>query len=270
MTCASAPARGGSSTMISKPLSSCSSSGRRNRSRVSVAMGLSPCVAPAPLASASIAALSLSTASTCIFSAMRKLNGPQPAKRSAARLPLGSAAMTSPASTSSPAAVACRKPPAAGATSALPMCCKGGRRSTTISPWFESRARSSRSANCVSASRSLSPSGPWPRISTSSPASEAVTWISSGLLAPPIRFASIRATAGARSSPGASTGQASTEIRSWLRAAMKPTTIASPWRRAWKVTRRRPAPWASTRSATGASMPARLSAVTTCCRFHSR
>ena len=138
--CASAPARGGSNTTASKRASSGPSSGRRNRSRVSMVTVRSPCVWRTARSSANIAAPSDSTAWTVAFSASRSASVPTPAKRSATILALPTAAVTSPPSASSPAIVACRKPPGGGTTSAFPIFTDGVRRSTMTSPCMESRA----------------------------------------------------------------------------------------------------------------------------------
>src|SRR5215203_2914050 len=84
-------------------------------------------------------------------SARRSAKGPQPAKRSATRFALWHAATTMLASASSPAWVACRKPPGASESWALPMRRSGARRSSSTSPCRERRARSCRPATSISA-----------------------------------------------------------------------------------------------------------------------
>ena len=163
-----------------------------------------------------------------------------PAKRSSTRLGLPSASSTRAASASSPACVACRKPPAGGSTTAWPTAMAAGVRAEMTSPWMDSRARPRRSAKVTRSVFSRGEAGPCPRRSTSSPPCVAVTWISSGLALLAQASARASATAGARSSSGASNGQAGMGTRSCVRAAMKPTAMrlrpsASAMRREWKV-----------------------------------
>ena len=86
--CASAPWRGGSNTTTSNGFSSAAASGRRNRSRASIATGFRPCVVSAARLSAATASLSVSTAVMRARSASRSANGPTPANRSAIRVGL--------------------------------------------------------------------------------------------------------------------------------------------------------------------------------------
>ena len=113
--------------------------------------GAGPAFGARPCRGRQASGASPSTAWTSARSARRSAKGPQPAKRSATRFALWHASTTTLASASSPAWVACRKPPGAGESWALPMRRSGARRSTSTSPWSERRARSCRPATSISA-----------------------------------------------------------------------------------------------------------------------
>jgi hypothetical protein len=155
-------------------------SGRRYRSRCATATGCKPLVAAA-LAKALRAASSRSNALTVANSAMRSANVPMPEKRSAMCLVPATWAQILAASVFSPDSVACKKAPGGGTTLALPMESIGSRCISTISPWFERRARSCSSATGTRFCLSLSCNGPWPLTSTSRPDAVAVTRMSSVL-----------------------------------------------------------------------------------------
>ena len=143
--CASAPARGGSNTTASKRASSGPSSGRRNRSRVSIGDGAEPLRARrhgAVQRQHRRAFDSTHGRSPSRRAAARSV--PTPAKRSATILALPTRRRHEPAQRilaglrrlQEAARRAARRGP-------CPSAPDGGRRSTMTSPWMESRARSS-------------------------------------------------------------------------------------------------------------------------------
>ena len=92
-----------------------------------------------------------------------------------------------------------------------PMRTVGATRCTISSPWRVSRASRCVSARRASALVRCGGSGPEPRTSTSSPASVAVTWMSSGFFSAPSASAIAHAAGSAPASDGASTGHWSIE-----------------------------------------------------------
>ena len=127
------------------------------------------------LARASSALASESRAVTSARAARRRAKVPTPANRSATRLAPARAATTRAPSAASPACVACRKAPGGSSRVAAPMASTGRRCSTTMTPWFDSRARSCAIAAPTRAWRSASPSLPAPRRSMSRPLRVPVT-----------------------------------------------------------------------------------------------
>ena len=270
--CAAAPARGGSNTTASKAASSAAASGRLTRSRTSVLGWRSPGAPAAARTSAAMARRSLSTAVTAAASPRRSAKVPTPQNRSATRFAPATPARTRSASAASPASVACRKAPGGRTSAARPMRNVGARASTSTSPWFDRRARSSAAAAEISARVCASSALPRPRRSRSSPVSVAVTTMSSGR--PDwLRMAATRRAAGsAPAMSGDRMGQKARSTMECARACMKPTRGGERGAssREWKVARRRPAPWASRVGRTGASSPALARAVTTRSRFQAR
>ena len=150
----------------------------------------------------------------------------------------------------------------------------GGRRSMSVSPWLERRARSKRSAAAIKLGARRRRARRVPRRSTSRPASVAVTTDVERLAHAPQRRRRGRARRRARRpSPGASSGQASISMISCARARMKPTSTRAPSREQCArgtsrggVLRHGRRPAGRPRRAT----PACCSASTTRPRFHSR
>ena len=245
-----------------------------NRSRFSDDTVRNPCAKWAAFSRAVSAWPSVSTARTVALSARRRAKVPTPEKRSSTLRLLPTPSDTRRARVSSPRSVACRKAPGAGATFARPIWMRGGRRSIRMSPWLEMRARSSFPARPIRAWAISKESLPVPRTSTSSPSRLAVMRMSRGLPSWFSICATARAAGRARARPGARMGQSSSATMSWLRARMKPTTVctrpsASRSKRAWKVARRRPSPWASIMGSTSTRRPAWSSAEVSKPRFQS-
>ena len=194
-------------------------------------------------------------------SASRSANGPTPANRSAIFLASAHAASTSRAKTASPATVACRN--AAGGKSRSPCRCArsapalrhhfamaGQPREVALLRDLRQRRGERRREGAGAANVDIEPGVRRRDVD--------IERLLRGQRAPrqsPRRPRSRRRAV-------ARTGQRSMAIRWWVRAAEKPTSSMScvP-RRACNTARRRPSPWASIRSPTGASMPAWRSAV---------
>ena len=205
-----------------------------------------------------MAAASESKAAIRARSARRSANGPTPQNRSATILALPTWPATSRARVCSPAAVACRKTPGGSVTCARPIVTVGAARCAISSPW-----RVRRASRWVAASRA---SARHPR--RVQRAGAAHVHVDAGVGRGDLdveRLASAaraprrppRPPAMAPSSEGASTGQRSMATMWCARSAAKPTSrISRAPRRAWNVARRRPSPWASISSSTGASRPA--------------
>ena len=125
------------------------------------------------------------------------------------------------ASAASPSAVACRNAAGGSCTVARAHRNVGVARWATSSPWRVRRARRCAAATRASAAVAAAVSGPEPRTSMSSPASVAVTWMSSGFRTGISASAIAQAASIAPSRPGARIGQRSIGMMRCARARRK-------------------------------------------------